>query len=214
MTKERLWHHGEDYVGERLDVATVSPDPFEQFRAWFQDAEEAGLAKVNAMTLATADAAGRPSARLVLLKELDARGFVFFTNYGSRKGEQLGANPWAALVFYWDRFDRQVRVEGKVERVADEDSDAYFAARPRGARIGAIASPQSRPLADRAELEARIAEVEREVGDDEPARPAWWGGFRVVPERIEFWQGQPSRLHDRVEYVRERGEWTPRRLAP
>jgi pyridoxamine 5'-phosphate oxidase len=214
--KDLLWHHGDGYAGDPLDVASVDPDPIAQFRRWFHAAESAGVPKVNAMTLATATADGRPSARIVLLKEVDDRGFVFYTNYESRKGDELGANPRAALVFYWDSLDRQVRVEGVVERVTAAESDAYFAVRPRPSRIGAIASPQSRVIAGRAELEAKVAEIERAVGGSDPARPEHWGGYRVVPELVELWQGQPSRLHDRVRYTRAPGDagWTRERLAP
>ncbi|HVK75041.1 MAG TPA: pyridoxamine 5'-phosphate oxidase [Kofleriaceae bacterium] len=210
----RLWHHGDQYDGERLDPAICPADPFELFHGWFAVAEEAGAPKVNAMTLATVGADGRPSARMVLLKELDPRGFVFFTSYDSRKGQDLAAHPHAALVFYWEPFDRQVRVEGTVERITAAESDAYFAVRPRGSRIGAIASPQSKPLASRAELEALVTAVETALGDDDPQRPASWGGYRVVPDLIEFFQGQPSRLHDRVEYRRTPSGWTRTRLAP
>jgi pyridoxamine 5'-phosphate oxidase len=204
----------EEYSGELLDVANVDDDPFAQFRAWFRAAEARGLPKVNAMTLATATPDGRPSARIVLLKELDDRGFVFYTNYRSRKGAELSANPRAALVVYWDALDRQVRIEGTVEEVDAASSDAYFASRPRGSQIGAIASPQSQPLASRDLLEAKVAEIEKALGGAPPQRPPTWGGYRVVPEMLEFWQGQPSRLHDRVVYRLVDGVWTKERLAP
>lgn len=204
----------EEYSGALLDVANVDDDPFAQFRVWFAAAEARGLPKVNAMTLATATSDGRPSARIVLLKELDDRGFVFYTNYRSRKGAELSANPRAALVVYWDALDRQVRIEGTVEEVDAASSDAYFASRPRGSQIGAIASPQSQPLASRDLLEAKVAEIEKALGGAPPQRPATWGGYRVVPEMLEFWQGQPSRLHDRVVYRRVDGVWTKERLAP
>jgi pyridoxamine 5'-phosphate oxidase len=214
--KDRLWHQRAEYAGERLDVTTADPDPVAQFRAWLADAEATGMANVNAMTLATADAAGRPSARMVLLKEVDERGFVFYSNYESNKAADLDANPHAALCFYWVALNRQVRVEGAVEKLPAADSDAYFASRPLDSRISAIASPQSKIVASRDELVARVEDVAREHGED-PPRPAFWGGYRVVPEVIELWQGQPSRLHDRVLYRRDPaapGGWTRERLAP
>lgn len=214
MGKDLLWHHREQYEGILLDPATCDPDPLVAFRAWLAAAVEAGVPEVNAMTLATVDERGRPAARMVLLKELDDRGFVFFTNYHSRKGEELAHRPYAALVFFWEPMHRQVRVEGTVERVSAEDSDAYFAARPRGSQLGAIASPQSRPLASRAALEARVAALRAEAGDGALARPAHWGGYRVVPDLVELWQGQRSRLHDRVRYLRSPAGWERDRLAP
>jgi len=177
-------------------------------------AVEAKLVSPNAMTLATVDERGRPAARIVLLKELDARGFTFYTNYDSRKGRDLAAHAFAALVLFWEPLHRQVRIEGAIERVSEAESDAYFATRPRGSQIGAIASPQSSPIGSRDELEARVAEVELSVGETTPTRPANWGGYRVVPDMIELWQGQTSRLHDRVRYVRDAAGWTRDRLAP
>jgi len=165
------------------------------------------------MTLATASAAGRPSARTVLLKDFDSRGFVFYTNYDSRKGRELAANPQAALLFFWKELERQVRIDGHIERVSAEDSDAYFASRPLASRIGAWASPQSEPIPGKAWLVAKAAEMGLRHGLS-PARPPHWGGYRVCPEAIEFWQGRPSRLHDRLLYTRGDGGWMRSRLAP
>jgi pyridoxamine 5'-phosphate oxidase len=213
MTKD-LWRLGAQYEGRPLDVAACDPDPLVEFRRWFQAAVDAQIPTVNAMTLATVDERGRPAARIVLLKEVDDRGFVFFTNYDSRKARDLAAHPFAALVAFWEPLHRQVRIEGAIEKVSPEASDAYFASRPRGSQLGAIASPQSRPLASRAVLEQLVAEIERALGGAEPARPAHWGGYRLVPDMIELWQGQPSRLHDRVRYVRTGDDWQRDRLAP
>lgn len=214
MAKDLLWKLGEEYTSAPLDPEACDPDPIVQFRAWFQEAVAAQLRSVNAMTLATVDARGRPAARIVLLKEVDDRGFTFFTNYESRKAQDLATHPYAALVLFWEPMHRQVRIEGAVERVAPDESDAYFSSRPRGSQLGAIASPQSRPIPTRAALEALVADVAAGLGDREPARPAHWGGYRVVPDLIEFWQGQPSRLHDRVRYRRIDGGWVRDRLAP
>jgi pyridoxamine 5'-phosphate oxidase len=213
MTKD-LWRLGAQYAGAPLDPADCDPDPIAQFRRWFQHAIDAQLPTVNAVTLGTIDERGRPAARIVLLKDVDERGFVFFTNYDSRKAQDLAAHPFAALVAFWEPLHRQVRIEGEIEKVEPEVSDAYFASRPRGSQIGAIASPQSRPIASREVLEDRFAATERSIGVAEPARPAHWGGYRLVPDMIELWQGQPSRLHDRVRYRREPGGWVRDRLAP
>ena len=214
MGKDLLWRLGDQYAGVPLDPTECDPDPIAEFRAWFAVAIGAGIPTVNAMTLATVDERGRPAARIVLLKEVDDRGFVFFTNYESRKARDLAAHPHAALVLFWEPLHRQVRVEGTIEKVTAEESDAYFASRPRASQLGAIASPQSRPIATRAVLEDRVAQLAHELGDTEPARPATWGGYRVVPDLVELWQGQPSRLHDRVRYQRTADGWTRDRLAP
>lgn len=192
-----------------LGRADLDADPLLQFQRWFDDAREVVRAP-EAMAVATTTASGAPSVRMVLLKAADERGLVFYTHYGSRKGRELEGNPQAALLFYWDPLGRQVRVEGGVERVSTEESDAYFSTRPAGARIGAVVSRQSEVLDDRAELEHRVAEL---AGTD-PSRPESWGGFRLVPEAWEFWQHRDDRLHDRFRYTRRDGGWVSERLYP
>ena len=192
----------------------MAADPLDQFQRWFTEAQAADIRAPNAMALATAGTDGAPSARMVLLKGADADGLVFFTGYGSRKGGELDANPRAALLFYWDPLGRQVRVEGSVERVSPEESDAYFATRPRGAQLAAAASRQGRVLADRAELDAEVAQLEREHAEGEVPRPEHWGGYRLRPDAYEFWQHRESRLHDRLRYRRDAGRWVLERLSP
>ncbi|MFQ3634009.1 pyridoxamine 5'-phosphate oxidase [Roseiflexus sp.] len=203
-----------EYTRHGLSETDVDPDPLRQFQCWFDQAVAAELIEPNAMTLATATPDGRPSARMVLLKGVDNGGFVFFTNYESRKGVELAANPWAALVFYWPELERQIRIEGRVERITPEESDVYFASRPNGSRIGAWASRQSSVIGSRAELEQRVAELEQFYADRDIPRPTYWGGFRVIPDVIEFWQGRPNRLHDRLRYRRNNSQWIIERLSP
>jgi pyridoxamine 5'-phosphate oxidase len=204
----------QEYMRERLDEGAVAPDPIAQFRAWFDETVKAQLPMVNAMTLATAAADGSPSARMVLLKGVDERGFVFYTDYESRKAQELAANSRAALLFYWIELEREVRIEGAVEKTSHAESDTYFASRPPGSRLAAIASPQSAVIADRRMLEERYAEAEKRYGAA-PPRPSNWGGYRVIPETIEFWQGRPNRLHDRLLYKQTtNGSWDIVRLAP
>lgn len=205
-----------DYVRDGLSEAAAPNEPLALFRQWFDEAvgTEQLPVEPNAMTLATVDADGRPHCRVLLLKALDERGFTFFSNYESAKGEQLAARPFAAMTFFWPTLERQVRIEGQVEKVSYEDSDAYFQVRPLGSRLGAWASPQSRVISDRAELEEYLAETEQRFLDQSPTCPPHWGGYRLLPERIEFWQGRASRLHDRLNYRLVEGDWLRERLAP
>ena len=203
-----------EYTRAGLREADLAPGPTEQFRRWFDEAIAAGLHEPNAFALATATPDGRPSARVVLLKGFDERGFVFYTNYEGRKGRELEENPYAALVFYWGELERQVRIEGRASRVPGEESDAYYGSRPRGSRLGAWASAQSREIGGRDEIEERLAEVEREHEGRPVPRPPFWGGYRVEPEAVEFWQGRENRLHDRLVYRRHGDGWRVVRLQP
>src|ERR1700744_1675979 len=197
-----------------LDEADLDRDPIRQFEKWFAQAIKAQLPEPNAMTLATVDSRGHPSARIVLIKGVDPRGFVFFTNYESRKGREIAKNPRASLLFHWVELERQVRIEGRVEMTSAAESDAYYASRPLESRIGAWASAQSQEIESRAALEAREREIIAQYGEH-PPRPPHWGGYRVVPDTIEFWQGRPSRLHDRMRYTRDgSGAWRIARLSP
>jgi len=202
-----------DYARESLSERDVAADPIAQFEKWFSQAQGAGSVEPNAMTLATSTPDGHPSARIVLLKGVDANGFVFFTDYRSRKGAELESNPHVSLCFWWGELQRQVRVTGTVARASREESDAYYRTRPHGSRIGAWASHQSAPLASREPLEREVARLEKLYPNDVPL-PPHWGGYRVTPETIEFWQGRPSRLHDRIVYTREGGAWKIGRLSP
>ena len=204
-----------EHVGKGLRRSDLNPDPIKQFANWFTAAIEAGIRDVNAMSLATAGSDGRPSVRIVLLKSFDQEGFVFFTNYESEKGKQLEANPYAALAFYWIELDRQIRVSGKVERTSYEESQTYFHSRPVGSQLSAWASRQTEVIDGRRVLDGRMAEVTERFGDKPIPLPPHWGGYRLKPERMEFWQGRPNRLHDRFRYTRQAsGNWLIERLAP
>jgi pyridoxamine 5'-phosphate oxidase len=202
-----------DYRMATLNEAMAGDDPLKFFATWFAEAETAEIEEVNAMVLATADTDGRPHARIVLLKGLDDKGFVFFTNYNSAKGHEITANPCAALVFFWKELERQVRIEGRMEKVTAAESDAYFQSRPADSRLGAWASDQSSPIEDRQVLEENYNKYKQQFGDNIP-RPEHWGGYRLIPQSIEFWQGRSNRMHDRILFTRESGNWLKKRLAP
>jgi len=208
-----------DYQLRSLDIGEVSPDPFVQFKGWFDEALKIANAskrfEANAMTLCTATPDGKPSARIVLLKGFDEKGFIFYTNYDSKKGQQITANPYVSLVFHWHEMERQVRIEGQAARLAPSLSDDYYDSRPRKSRLGAWASPQSQTIGDRAILEKNMDELQADYGEKKPIpRPSYWGGYCVEPSAIEFWQGRSSRLHDRIFYEKNNGKWRTRRLAP
>ncbi|MCE9534590.1 MAG: pyridoxamine 5'-phosphate oxidase [Planctomycetes bacterium] len=203
-----------EYTQGGLLEANADPDPIRMFHLWMEQAMGAGVPEPNAMTLATCTPTGVPSARIILLKGFDNRGFTFFSNYESRKGEELNANPFAALVFFWAELERQIRIEGRVERVTDQESDEYHASRPRGSQLGAWTSWQSEVIPGREVLEKRLQEFQVRFGDGPIPRPPHWGGFRLIPEKLEFWQGRPSRLHDRLRYSRVEYTWTLERLSP
>ena len=210
----RLDHLRKEYRAGALLESRAPADPLTLFAKWFTRALALGGPDRNAMTLATADGRGRPDARMVLLKSYDARGFVFATNFKSRKGRELTANPYATLLFYFPALEQQIRIEGRVDRVTPQESDEIFLARPRGSRIGAMASPQSRVIASRKAIEARVAALEKRHAGRKVTRPAHWGGYRVKPQAIEFWQGRENRLHDRLRYTRTARGWARVRLAP
>lgn len=204
-----------NYTRAGLNETEADSNPFTQFQTWFDQALSTDLPEPNAMTLATATKEGKPSARIVLLKGFDEDGFVFYTNYASQKGQQLTNNPWASLVFWWAELERQVRIEGRVEKVSKEESETYFASRPLGSRLGAWASPQSQVISSRAVLEDKIAELETKYDDETIPKPPNWGGYRLIPTEIEFWQGRPNRLHDRLRYRQQEDKtWLRERLAP
>ncbi|WP_026967198.1 pyridoxamine 5'-phosphate oxidase [Algoriphagus terrigena] len=203
-----------DYTSKSLDISDVKKDPLLQFRTWLDEAIDSEVPEVNAMCLSTLGLDGFPNGRIVLLKELDL-GFVFFTNYQSEKGQEIASNPKASLTFFWPELERQVRIMGTLEKVSGEESDTYYHSRPMGSQIGAWASPQSKPIADREELVSRQQEFEQRFSSEPISRPAHWGGYRLMPMKIEFWQGRPSRLHDRICYQKDSEEgWKITRLAP
>ena len=212
----RETHARKSYERAALDEHGIDRDPFQQFTIWYDEAVAAGLPEPEAMTLSTATLEGQPSARIVLLRGYDERGFCFFSNYSSQKGQELAANPYAAVTFHWVELERQVRIAGRVEKVTEAESDAYFQSRPSQSRIGAWSSPQSNVISSRDVLEELFEKYQEQYLDETAIpRPEHWGGYRVIPERIEFWQGRPNRLHDRLRFIRiDQGPWTLQRLAP
>ena len=214
MSEKTIADIRREYSREELAEDRVSNDPFDQFNVWLKEALAAELPEPTAMTLSTADATARPSSRVVLLKGYDNNGFIFFTNYESQKGRELGSNPFASLNFFWPELERQVNISGSVERVSESDSEEYFRSRPFESRIGAWASKQSSTLSSRLELEERVAALTAQYSDGDVPLPPFWGGFRVMPSRFEFWQGRPSRLHDRICYLLDEGKWSIVRLSP
>ena len=215
MKKDHIADIRENYSKKKLTEKKVSPDPLKQFAKWWKQAVASGIKEVNAMTLATASTDGMPAARIVLLKDLSTKGFSFFTNYNSYKGQQLAENPKACLVFFWKELERQVRITGLVEKLDDKISDAYFHARPPASQLGAITSPQSQVIESRDWLDKEYKKKKKEMAKDELKRPSGWGGYLVKPVIIEFWQGRPSRLHDRLQYsLQDNGNWKIERLAP
>ncbi|MEI5986323.1 pyridoxamine 5'-phosphate oxidase [Sphingobacterium sp. PU5-4] len=204
----------EDYAKSSLSENEVLGNPIDQFKKWFSEAMVSEVTEPTAMVVSSASVDGKPSSRVVLMKDIKTDGISFFTNYNSRKGQEIVANPFVSVLFFWPELQRQVRMEAEVEKLAPEESDEYFSSRPRGSQIGAIASPQSAIINNREELEHRVAEVSAEVGEGEIQRPNFWGGFLLKPYRMEFWQGRSSRLHDRIVYKQEDGSWSINRIAP
>ncbi len=215
VDKDKVQNLREDYRAKSLSIEEVAAHPAQQFDQWFLEAMKSEVREPNAMTVATSTKEGRPSARIVLLKAYDEKGFVFYTNYNSKKGKELEVNPFAAMVFCWLDLERQIRIEGKIEKLSQEESDQYFQSRPKGSQIGAWASPQSEVISDRNLLEKNVEELKSKYQDAEALpRPSHWGGYRLVPDVVEFWQGRSSRLHDRISYHLDGGEWKLERLAP
>ena len=214
LTKENIQNLRQEYRAAELAEADVDKNPFTQFGKWFKEALDGLLYEPNVMTLSTAGLSGKPSARILLLKGFDENGFVFFTNYDSKKGKELEENPQASMLFFWPELERQVRIDGTVTKVAEEVSTDYFHSRPKGSQIGAAASPQSTVIPNREILQERVNELTAAYQDKEVPRPAHWGGYLLAPAHIEFWQGRPSRLHDRITYTNVNGVWTINRLAP
>ncbi|MDF3077387.1 MAG: pdxH [Sphingobacteriaceae bacterium] len=205
----------QDYRSATLTEKDAAPDPISQFANWFSQALDAGLYEPNAMTLATATHDGKPSARILLMKGFNHEGFTFYTNYLSRKGKEMAKNPVVALVFYWGELERQVRIEGTIEKLSKEESERYFHSRPKGSQIGAMASPQSQPIANREIIEKSLQQLEEKYSESEVPKPAYWGGYIVKPQTVEFWQGRTNRLHDRIEYRKiDKKKWKIVRLAP